>query len=189
MKWTKYKGGGRRAAYESLVDLAFLLIKEKQAAFHTIICHFDSFDHKREEADASRETSVNRMYYQLVVHRICRYYGKKCAIHVYPDHGNDSADLPTFRTRMCASAYKKHSTKPNCVRDIQPQRSEAHGILQMVDVLIGAIAAKRNGRVLVRHKAELSDYVLAKSGHRDWAADTSNWWASSFFTIWNFKGK
>lgn len=188
MQWKKYRGGARRAAYESLVDLAFLLLKEKQAALHVIICHFASFDHRREPG-AGRETSVNRMYYQLAVHRICRYYGKKCAIHIYPDHGDDSADLPSFRTRMCASAYTKHGTKPNCIRAIHPQRSEAHGILQMVDVVIGGIAAKRNGRKLVRPKASLADYILEKSGHADWATDTSRWWASSFFTVWNFKGK
>lgn len=186
MKWTKYRGGAKQAAYESLVDFAFLLLKEKQAAFHLIIAHFGNFDHKR-EPDANRETSVNRMYYQLAVHRLCRKYGKTCAIHIYPDHGDDSADLPKFRTRMCASGYTKHGAKPNCIRDIQPQCSKKHNTLQMVDVLIGAIAAKRNNRTLVLHKASLADYVLAKSGHQDWAKDTSR--LASFFTVWNFKAK
>lgn len=188
MKWTKYKGGERRAAYEGLVDLAFLLVKEKQAALHVIVVHFASFKHAE-----GRDTSVNRMYYQLAVHRLCNFYGKSCAMHIYPDIGDDSADLLGFRNHMCASGFSKYGTKPNCIRAIKPQCSKAHGVMQMADVLVGAMAAKLNGRATSAHKLALADYVLEKSGHSSWTADRGwpTWLklGSKFFTVWNFKPK
>jgi len=70
-------------------------------------------------------------------------------------------------------------------RSIEPQCSKRHNIIQMVDVVIGAIAAKRNDRKNVAHKAELADYVLEKSGHGDWSRDTVK--NARYFTVWNFK--
>jgi hypothetical protein len=185
MHWADYKGGARRAAYEKLVDFAFLLVNERQAALHILIAHFAAFNHKRKSPDDRCETSVNRMYYQLAVHRLCNFYGQKCAIHIFPDAGKDSADLPNFRNMICADGYHKYKTIPNCIRSIEPQCSKRHNIIQMVDVVIGAIAAKRNDRKNVAHKAELADYVLEKSGHGDWSRDTVK--NARYFTVWNFK--
>src|SRR4051812_6050773 len=37
LKWSEYRGGARRKAFEAVVDLCFLLVREKQAALHFII--------------------------------------------------------------------------------------------------------------------------------------------------------
>lgn len=183
MKWSKFTGGGRTAAYEALVDFLFLLVEQKQAAFHCIISHFAEFSHRAHEG--TPDTSVNRMYFQLGLHRLCQQYGKSCAIHIYPDNGNDSKDLPGFRGVLCAQAYKRYKTRPNCVKRIASRDSEDEAIIQMVDIVVGGIAAKRNNRVLAPPKAALADYILRKSGLPSWDVDTPQ--NEKFLTIWNFR--
>lgn len=183
MKWSKYKGGAREAAYKAVVDLCFDAISRRVAALHLIIANFAEFDH-RSVLDGSPEGSVNRMYYQLCLHRIGQIYGSKCAIVIHPDAGNDSREIISFREAICAGAYKRYDARPNCIRAIQPLSSEEHHVLQMVDIVVGAVAASRNGRELAAPKADLAAYVLERSGRRSWAINTK---PTGRFTVWNFR--
>jgi Protein of unknown function (DUF3800) len=171
VKWKKYKGGAKRAAYFALVDYASLLLREQQAHFHILLCHFSDFNHKI-SGPGNPEKSVNRMYFQLLFHRLCRFYGKSCILHVFPDSGSDSAEIVAFREVICASAYKKYRTMPNCLRSIHPQPSHKHPVIQLMDVVIGAAAAKREARVLSGHKQELADYVTSVLHPVGWHTDT-----------------
>lgn len=84
-----------------------------------IVVKFDGYDHKA-VAGEGRETSVNRMYYQLLLHRLAQFYGGKRAIHVRLDAGNDSKEICKMRNQVCADAFKKYRTLPNCIRSIEP---------------------------------------------------------------------
>lgn len=184
LKWKKYRGGNRRALHEGLVDYSALLIREQQMHLHFVVCRFSEFDHKI-SGPGTPEKSVNRMYFQLFLHRVCRFYGKSCAIYAFPDAGNDSSEIVGFREVVCARAYNTHKTRPNCLRSIQPQDSRLHPIMQMVDVLVGAVAAKRENRALSDHKAALADYVQAKLHPEGWQTDTAR--DARALTVWNFR--
>lgn len=184
--WSEYRGGNRKAAHEALVEYAFDLIARHHAALHIIIAKFKDYRHKAKDGE-NRDTSINRMYYQLCLHRPARFYGKKRAIHIRFDNGNDSADICRMRNQLCADAYKKYRTLPNCVRSIEPVNSEKVGIIQMADVILGAVAAKRNGIQHANAKADLADFVLVRSGHTSWSDSTSE--RARFFTVWNHQGK
>lgn len=112
--WSDYRGGKKREAHEALVDYAFDLIANHHAALHVIIAKFKGYSHKAKDGE-NRDTSINRMYYQLCLHRPARFYGKRRAIHIRLDTGNDSADICQMRNQLCAAAYKKYRTLPNCV--------------------------------------------------------------------------
>ena len=90
--WADYRGGGRQRAYESLIDYAFGLVNKKHAALHIVISPFKGYDLKAKSGE-NRDTSVNRMYYQLCLHRLGNFYGKHRAIHVRLDAGSDSTDI------------------------------------------------------------------------------------------------
>lgn len=186
VKWKKYKGGAKRAAYFALVDYAALLLREGQAHIHVLLCHFSEFDHKI-AGPGNPEKSVNRMYFQLLWHRLCRFYGQSCALHFFPDAGADSAEIVSFREVICARAYKKYRTKPNCLRSIHPQPSDKHPVIQLMDVVVGAAAAKRESRLLSAHKQELADYVTKTLHPSGWHTDTPS--NARRFTVWNFKHK
>ncbi|MDF8334137.1 DUF3800 domain-containing protein [Novosphingobium cyanobacteriorum] len=182
--WADYRGGRRKAGYESLIDYAFQLINQRNAALHVIVAKFDAFDHKAKEGE-NKDTSVNKMYFQLLLHRVARFYGQKRAIHVRLDQGNDSRDICAMRNQLCAKAYNHYHTKPNCVRSIEPVCSKRVGIVQMADVIVGAIAAKRNEVQHTSPKGELADYVLKASGRASWHTDTS--FSARFLTVWHHK--
>lgn len=182
LKWSRYTGGRKRAAYEGAVDLLFKLIEEKRVHFHSICCDFRAFDHKKDGA-GNPEKSVNKLYYQLLLHRVCAKYGGKSRIIMFPDHGNDSAEILAFRGAICASAYKRYNAMPNCLRDINPVPSKEHNVLQIVDIVIGAIAAQREDRQLGPNKSTLRDFVVERSGISDFSIDTPK---KALFSVWNF---
>ncbi|ODA66873.1 hypothetical protein A7A08_02170 [Methyloligella halotolerans] len=184
--WSSYRGGRKRKAYEALIDYGFDLVNKRKAALHIIVTPFKGYNHKAKENE-NRDTSVNRMYYQLCLHRLAQFYGAKRAIHVRLDEGNDSSDICTMRNQLCAAAYGTYRTRPNCVRSIEPVRSEHVGAVQMADVIIGAIAAKQNEVKHTSPKGDLADYVLRASGRTSWSTNTLK--SARFFTVWHFKGK
>lgn len=184
--WSEYRGGDRKDAYYDLVRLAFELVKNRQAALHVIIAKFKGYPHKAKPGD-TKDTSVNRMYYQLLLHRVARFYGPHCAIRVKLDSGDDCKDVCKLRGALCADAYKTYRTRPNCIRDIEPVCSSKSNIVQMTDVVLGAIAARRNNISYAKPaKADLAAYVLDLRGEY-WHVDTPP--SARFLTVWNHKSK
>lgn len=184
--WSAYTGGSTRAAYEGLVEYAFQLVRDGNAALHVIVSPFKGYKHKRAPGE-NRDTSVNRMYYQLLLHRPARFYGKTRQIHVRLDAGNDSTDICAMREQLCAAAYNQYRTRPNCVRSLQSLPSEKSGIIQMADVILGGIAAKRNGIIHKTEKGRLADLILEHSGHPSWDKETH--FNARRLTVWNFQGR
>lgn len=186
LKWSKYRGGPRRQAYEKLIDYSFDLLKKRHAALHIIVAKFEGYNHKERKGE-NRDTSINRMYYQLLLHRVARYYGGSRAIHVRLDEGNDSEDICEMRNPVCADAYRTYKTKPNCIRTIEPVSSEKFGAVQMADVIIGAVAAKCNQVTHASSKGDLANYVLNKSGLASWSESTHR--NARFLTVWHHQTK
>jgi len=184
--WADYRGGYKQRAYENLVKYAFELVNTRKAALHIIIAKFEGYNHKFKNGD-NRDTSVNRMYYQLLLHRLASFYGKRRKIHVRLDAGNDSKDICGLRAQLCASAYKTYATMPNCFRSIEPVCSANVGIVQMADVIMGAVSAKRNGVQHTSAKGSLADFVLKASGRHSWATDTA--FNARFLTVWHHATK
>lgn len=191
--WKKYRGGARRDAYHELVQYGFNLIAANKAHLHVIIANFDDYAHHlgqrvlKQEFRADRDTSINRMYYQIVLHRIARYYGSTAKVHLRLDAGSDCADVLHLRNELCAEAYRRYGARPNCIRSAEAMDSEKSGIIQLSDVIVGGIAAHRNLRELNAHKTELMEHVLKVSGRPSWAVDTA--YDARKFTVWNLKSK
>lgn len=183
--WSSYRGGGRQEAYEALVRYGFDLVNKRKAALHIIIAQFKGYDGRKE--GENRDTSVNKMYFLLGVHRLGQFYGPSRAIHIRLDAGNDCKDICRMRNQLCAAAYSEYSTRPNCIRSIEPVASENVGIVQMADVIVGAIAAKKNRLVHSTPKGALADFVLRSSGRRSWDDDTSK--DARFLTVWHHESK
>lgn len=183
--WSDYRGGSTRAAYEELVTYAFKLVRDEHATFHTIISPFKGYKHKRKPGE-NIDTSVNRMYFQLLLHRPAQFYGPKRNIHVRLDEGADSQDICSMRNELCAKAFHTYKTKPNCIKSLQSLPSHMSGIIQMADVILGGIAAKRNGVVHTTEKGPLADFILAASGRPAWDICTPK--SARKLTVWNFNG-
>ncbi len=182
-KWSAYRGGARKTAYEGLVDLFFEAIELDYLHFHMMIADFYKFDHHM-KGRGTHSRSVSKLYYQLMLHEVCCRYGDKWRITMFPDHGNDSDEIGQYRVGICANAYKKYDAQPNSLRDIHPTPSKKVVLLQMVDVAIGAAAAERENRTLRACKSELRQYFMAKCPVTDLSIDTPK--QERTFSVWNF---
>lgn len=185
-KWSSYKGGQRKKkAYCALVDLLFEAIDRDYLHFHSLIVDFDKFDHHKENRGSPHQ-SVNKLYFQMMLHEVCRRYGEKWRILMFPDHGCDSEQIANFREVICARAYRIYGAQFGSLRSIKPMPSQKIGLLQMVDVAIGAMAAERENRQVKACKQDLRAYFMSKSPVRDLAIDTLR--NERRFTVWNFNG-
>jgi Protein of unknown function (DUF3800) len=182
--WSEYRGGHKRLAYENLVKYGFGLVNKRNAALHVIIVPFKGHNHKAVVGE-NKDTSINRMYYQLFVHRLGRFYGKSRAIHIRLDAGNDCSDICDMRNQLCAEAYKKFQTRPNCIRSIEPVDSANVGLIQLADVILGGIAAKQNAINHTSPKGALADFILTASGRHTWGESTPP--NARFLTVWHHK--
>jgi len=184
MKWSKFRGGGRSSAYKAIINLFFSLTEQNQAHFHCLIAEFGKFTHRAFDGGDS-ESSVNKMYAQLLIHRICRYYASKCYIHVYPDKGGDSKDLIDYHGWINDSANKRYGGGHK-LATIEPADSEKCNVLQMVDIIIGGIAHSCNTpKGAIGYKAALASYILQKAKRSTWLRDTGP--RVRRVTVWVFK--
>ncbi|MDB2408144.1 hypothetical protein N9W17_06515 [Jannaschia sp.] len=179
-----YRGGQRQDAYHRLINFGYSLVRQKHAALHVIVRDFKAFDHKAKPGE-NKDTSSNKMYWQLCVHRLGRFYGRKRAIHVRLDAGNDSQDICQMRNQVCAETYRRWQTRPNCIRSIEAMDSARSGILQMADVMVGGIASNVNGRSKASAKGQLADYILRKSGLSSWQQSTTM--DARWLTVWHHR--
>lgn len=182
--WSAYRGGHKQAAYESLIRYGFDLINKRKAALHIIAANFSAYNHKSTPGD-NKDTSINRMYFQLFLHRVAKFYGQSRQIHIRLDAGNDCRDICSMRNELCAAAYNRYQTRPNCIRSIEPVDSKNVGLVQLSDVVLGAIAAKRNNLKHTSPKGELASFTLQASGRHSWDTNTSA--DARFLTVWQHK--
>lgn len=180
--WKEYRGGARRAAYQKLCRYGFSLIHERKAELHVIITDFTEFNHRKEK-NQTKDASINKIYWQLCLHRLARFYGKKRAIHIRLDAGDDCADICKMRNQLCAAAFRTYSTKPNCIRSIEPISSERSGIIQLADVLIGGIASKMNKNPENTEKGRLAEFIRQISGRHSWEGSTPK--DARLLTVWH----
>ncbi len=181
--WKEYRGGAKQKAYEELCRFGFDLIKGKRAALHIMASDFRKFDHKREEGQ-TRDTSINKLYWQLCLHRLAKFYGKQRAIHIRLDAGDDCTNICNMRNQLSAAAFRKFSTQPNCIRSIEPMNSEKSGLIQLSDVLLGGIASQLNGNRADTNKGILAEFIRKSSGRHSWGTSTPR--DHKFMTVWHY---
>jgi hypothetical protein len=94
VKWSTFKKR-RMNVHEAYVDFLQSLVLTNMVHFHILFCPFYDFDHS-ESGPRKRVDSVSKMYYQLILHRALKYYGKYCDIYVRPDNGDCTDYLPSM---------------------------------------------------------------------------------------------
>jgi len=183
--WTKVSKS-KLAAYKRHVDT---ILKPSldlyPVQFHSIIVD----THKIRDNiwnGGSRENGFNKEIYQLL-HKFLRL-NKTKLFHVYLDKRESAIPLKELRSILNSGAHKKYPNLDWPFRRLHFRDSSTSNCIQLVDVLLGAVAFHVNGH---RHangaseaKSELSDYILTSSGVRNPLTDTS---IAGRFTIWHRK--
>lgn len=172
----------RKAYVDYLVDL----IEKRQAHFHIRFSPMKEYTH---DGPRKRFDTVSKAYYQLLLHRPGKFYGKTCKISVRPDDGDCTSLLKKFLPHIERDAWGRYGANPDCFQDVVCLNSKSEPLLQLLDVSLGALTAYRNGRHdhpdCAIQKKELANYTVnafAKVGLKNikWNADPGN-----YFSVWN----
>jgi hypothetical protein len=181
MKWG-YVSRCKLPAYRRVVDAFFHLQAKTTLDFHSLVVDTTRLKH-RIYNQGSREIGFNKEIYQLAF-KVGRLYD--CLLHVYPDRRSTNQRPEDLRLMLNRGIKKQGDTRDWPYRRLQFREPDDCQVLQLTDILIGALAYRLNGH----HKAEraspprveLSEYILTKAGIGDVMRDTSR---GGKFTIWH----
>ena len=183
MKWVKVSTA-KIEAYKRFIDTFFDHKSCTNAHFHSVVIDTHKLNDKQYN-DGSREIGFNKEIYQLA---------NKCAeiypglFHLYPDHRETTNTPDQLRLILNRGRRKKGDKRSWPFRRCQFRDSGKVAILQLADLLLGAIAFNLNGHHhkdgASRAKIDLMRHVLHRAGIQDPDSDTSR---TGKFTIWHRK--
>jgi len=164
------------------IDHFWSLSDQGRIDFHIRFAPFEKYDHKAYKA--RRFATTSRMFYEMLLHRAVRHYGKWDRLFIRPENGECTKILPHLKGGLNADGVRRYGTNPLCVDSIICLESEDEIILQFVDVVLGAFTALRNKRDLTGAKGDVADHALKTLKKRDHDLFTI-YSGTRRFSIWN----
>lgn len=190
LKWTKVKRQ-KLEQYQALVDRFFALNNSNRVRFHSMIIDNHQVDHRRHSAGDS-EVGFYKFYYQLLLHCFGRKYclpNRPVRLAVTLDERTSSYCLLQLKRFLNNGMSWTYTPGIKPFVSIEPCDSKKSDLLQLVDVMIGAVGWCRNGYRLMptsgAGKNALCEYITRRAGLIDLSTDTIL--SSSRFSIWNFQ--
>jgi hypothetical protein len=187
LKWAKVTDQKSRE-YNALVDYFFAMNNLNLLQFHCIIFDNHGANHGRYN-EGDQDIGLSKLYYQLIVHRFgrnCGPYGDLC---VCVDRRNSSTSLLDLLRMANAGIARDCGLPHGPLKQLLPLDSKEDDLLQLNDVILGAVCAARNGKHLLaagrQSKRDLATLVLQKSGLTTFEQDSPR--NVHRFTVWNMR--
>jgi hypothetical protein len=130
MKWSKTRSG-TKDKYQELVHFFFQLLDDNLISFHCLLVDFQRFDHGV-RPDGSPQESLKRMYYQLILHRLCKKH-PNCDLYAFPDKANELQGLDRMKAGLNGDSRRRFNLQRDCLRAIEFRNSESEPLLQLND--------------------------------------------------------
>lgn len=182
MKWGKVSRA-KLAAYKRFADCFFDAPEFSGSHFHSLIVDTHQLDHQRFNA-GSKEIGFNNEIYQLS-RKFAILYPQQL-FHLYPDYRDTNQRPEDLRNILNHGRHKERDGREWPFRRCQFRDSSKTPLLQLVDILLGAIAYGKNEHHKKenpsQHKLELGRHIMRRAGIKDLTIDTSR---SGKFTIWH----
>lgn len=182
MKWGKVSAGKLRA-YRRFVDCFFDATEFRGVHFHSIVVDTHGLDNNRHN-DGSSDIGFNKELYQLAT-KFRRIYPDNF-FHLYPDQRDTSQKPSDLRNILNAGSNKSGDKRDWPFRRCQFRDSKLTPSLQLVDILLGALAFSVNGHNRIEGssapKRALSTHILQRAGVHHPMIDTS---MKGKFTVWH----
>ncbi|MBM3324094.1 MAG: DUF3800 domain-containing protein [Calditrichaeota bacterium] len=190
LKWTKCSEK-YLAHYKSLVDWLFGHLRAEHLAFRAHVVDTGKTAY-RQYGDGDLEKSFYKVYYHLLYQAVRRAAideeGSRVVVLLDDKTNRYPFRLPVVKKTLNA-ALERDLGAAKVIANIEPRRSggqEGEPLIQVVDVLIGAIAYVRNGSHILPH-ASRSKVALMR--HVETSANTNLSYDTrpqSPFNIWTF---
>lgn len=180
----KWKKSSRRGLplYKEFVDVYIKYARLGHVHFHCMYVESSTVDHSHNSNDA--DTSLNKLIYQLMLHRVGRRYAGPIYVYVdeRPTHSSPDAIRP-----MLNAVIAKYGDASAPFRRLSFIDSHKSDIVQITDLLIGAVGFRKNNRHKLAdaspHKVELGEYIARKCGELERKPNASS---ATRFTLWKF---
>ncbi len=184
-KWSKVSNQ-KLDAYKELVALYFKFVH--QGYFHFIVTSFDNHQWKHQlYNDGDADIGLSKNYYQMILHQFVGRFGDLASLFVCLDRRLSSTPLEDLHRMLNRGATKEYGLSFGPVRVLTARDSKTDDMLQINDVILGAVSAFKNKRHLDpatrAAKAELAQFVFSNSGLASYDVDSPK--AHLGFRIWN----
>lgn len=185
LKWTKVTQQ-KLAEYKRFIDLLFDWIDARKVSFHCMILDNTKIDQRR--FGGSYELGFHKFVYQLLLHGFAKRYGKSNNLYVHLDQRQKGYDLNDLRRILNNGVKKRLRNDRRPFRLVEPANSKNVAAVQMADLVLGALAYRKNDRHLLagtkQAKIDLSAHVIKRASVKADLRDTPT--TQARFTIWNF---
>ena len=186
LKWQKISNQ-KLAEYQALVDYFFALNSSGKIQFHSIIFDSHAWNHNRYN-EGIADTGLSKLYYQLILKKFVCRCAEHGSLYVCLDHRNSKTSLADLQRMINAAALRDHGHKQP-LKQLVSRVSHEDDLLQLNDVILGAVCAVRNGKHLLADtraaKKTIASCVLEKSGLQTYERDSSR--DIHRFTVWNMR--
>lgn len=185
LKWTKVSDQ-KLAEYKALIDLFFSF--NRAFYFKAIVVDTQEIDHRRyNKGDA--ELGFYKLMYQFLLHSFGSELRQGDHCIIYLDQRTTSRyKLSTLCAVLNNGLHKKYRYLVSPVRNIQAVNSKDSDLIQVADILMGAIGYEMNGAHTrtgaKRAKVLLAEYVARKAGLLNLQQPTPR--SHKQFSIWHF---
>lgn len=185
LKWVK-TNDYRYKSYCQIVDKFFELNNSALFCFHSLTIDQHKVNHSKYN-DGSPEIGFSKFIYQLLVNKFGRIYGGNGIFRVHLDERTTTSSLDLFKDILNNGIAKRYGLIHRPFRRVQFRKSKKTPILQFNDIVLGAIAIRRNEHQLIpgyrKSKIDLSQRVLEHAEIKDITNDTPI--QQRKFSIWN----
>jgi len=190
LKWTKITNQ-KLEQYKRFIEYFFALNNTDVIHFHSIIIDNHQVDHKK-FSRGDKELGFYKFYYQLLLHCFGKPYYREdedVRFIVHLDYRNTTYKLGTLKTVLNNGIKRKYGAITSPFVSIEPGDSKLSDLIQLNDILVGAIGFEKNGYELLAGsrdaKKELARFIAIQAGLKDLKENTA--WGMNRFSIWNFR--
>lgn len=188
-KWTKVSRA-KLDHYKMLIDAVVDSIEKNLLHFKAVVFDTHEFDHKK-FSNGDVETTFYKLMYQFILHKFGKYLEEEDFAIIHLDQRNSSYPLSKLKMILNAGIRKKYQLHGEPIRSLDPQDSKKSDLIQVADVLMGAIGFEINQYHLAQnaapHKCELVKYIAEKNKLNNLCVPTP--WGKNGFEIWHFHFK
>lgn len=187
LKWTKVSRS-KLSVYRRFVDYFFALNNTDRLFFRCIIIDNHQIDYKK-FSKGDKELGFYKFFYQLLLHCFGKFAKEDSRYIILFDERTSKYKLGTFKVVLNRGIKKTYGLTSDAVRSVEARESRGSNLIQLADILMGAIGFQKNGFHLLagssQARVELPEYVAVKAGLQSLSEDTKR--GQYRFMIWNFR--
>jgi hypothetical protein len=142
LKWAKIKRQ-KYAQYSDFIARSVGALNKRRISFAALVGDRHLLDH-RTYSDGSEEVGYNKMFYQLILHRLLKHMQPLDRLIVYADRKHTESAYHELKSALNNGIRKKFNRQRYEVVDVQGVCSKQYNLVQVNDLFLGAVGFHAN---------------------------------------------